>query len=549
MRERQQPLPHSLTSNVSLLKTQVSRHAVYGALIASAAVVIATLLSAKIQYGGIDLSSIVNAQKKNVVLWFLDFSPFFFAFWGQYVGSLIAHEAGSFVVEETRELRSQASELEFRMRHESTHDTLTELPNRFLFLDRLGQALRRAHREKGGVAVILLDLDRFKEINDTLGHHSGDRLLKQVASRLTGIVRDSDTLARLGGDEYAFLLPGPSSDRDVRSIAKKVQRALESPFEMEGLTLDVQASIGAVLSPEHGNDVDTLMQRVDVAMYAAKQEKSGFELYSPELDTYCPRRLTLMGELRQALASEGLELYYQPKVVRDTQTIHGAEALIRWHHPKHGLLPPDEFIPLAERSDLIKTLTRWVIKTALEQLASWHKNGMKIGMSVNVPPPSILDPDFIDMVTGLLAAADLPPDMLTIEITESLIIRDPDRVLEILSRLAGRGIRISIDDFGTGYSSLAYLKRLPASELKIDKSFVMEMLSNENDAMIVRAIIDLAHNLGLEVVAEGVETAEAFRRLGELGCDIMQGFYFCRPVPEKAFSEWFRSAESRVTLD
>lgn len=530
----------ALLNNVSIMKSRVTQHAVYGVSIAISAIILATLLSAQYLYGGISLENIVAAQKNNSTLWILDGMPFIFAFWGQYVSSSMALQASTMVLDQTNELRNQTVALEYQVMHDATHDSLTDLPNRVLLLDRLDQAIHNAFREKQGLALFILDLDHFKDINDTLGHHSGDQVLKHVALRLKGVVRESDTLARLGGDEFAIMLPLVKERNYVHLVIEKIQNAFHSPFIVGGLNLDVQASIGIAIFPEHGKDVDTIMQRADVAMYVAKQNNEGFAIYSPKLDKYTPKRLILIGALRQAIENGDLVLHYQPKINVKTNRITGVEALVRWQHEEHGLIQPNDFVPLAERTGLHKQLFFWVIKTALAQAEQWYNNQLKIGISVNLSPSTLLDADLPDVITGLLASSTLPANYITFEITEGSIIKDPERALEVLVRLAKMGVNISIDDFGTGYSSLSYLKKMPASELKIDQSFVKDMLKNENDEVIVRSTIDLAHNMGLKVVAEGVEEKEIVARLKLLGCDIIQGFYYSTPLSGSDCADWIR---------
>jgi diguanylate cyclase len=453
----------------------------------------------------------------------------------------MALQASSMVLDQTNDLRNQTVALEYQAMHDATHDSLTNLPNRVLLRDRLDQAIYTALREKQSLALFVLDLDHFKDINDTLGHHSGDQVLKQVALRLQGVVRDSETLARLGGDEFAIMLPLVKERNYVRLVTEKIQNAFHSSFIVGGLNLDVQASIGIAIFPEHGKDIDTLLQRADIAMYIAKQNNAGFAIYSPKLDKHTPKRLTLMGALRQAIENGDLVLHYQPKINIKTNRINGVEALVRWQHEEHGLLRPDDFVPLAERTGLHKPLFFWVIKTALAQAEQWYNDHLEIGISVNLSPSTLLDADLPDVITGLLASSNLPASYITFEITEGSIIKDPDRALAIIVRLAKMGINISIDDFGTGYSSLSYLKKMPASELKIDQSFVQDMLKNENDAVIVRSTIDLAHNMGLKVVAEGVEDKEVADRLKLLGCDIIQGFYYSTPLTSSDCTDWIQS--------
>ncbi|MFZ5765555.1 MAG: putative bifunctional diguanylate cyclase/phosphodiesterase [Thermodesulfobacteriota bacterium] len=531
----------SFKSNARIMKARVTRHAVYGVLIAIIAIVIATLLSAHLQYGVISPDTILKAQKNNVTLWILDAMPFIFAFWGQYVSSIMAYEASSMVIDQTYELRTQAAALEYQAMHDATHDQLTDLPNRVLLRDRLEQAINSAKREKQKVALFILDLDRFKEVNDTLGHYSGDRLLKQVALRLRGAVRQSDTLAHLGGDEFAILLTVIKESSDVDVVRKKIQSVFKTPYVLEGLKLDVQAGIGAAIYPDHGRDMDSIMQKADIAMYAAKQHDSRFMLYSSDLDRHSTERLTMVGELRQGIENNELRLAFQPKIDARTNAVHGVEALVRWQHPQHGLVPPDEFIPLAERTGLIKPLSLWVLRQAVHQAAAWRTAGLRLGIAINLSPSTLLDSELPDLITGVLASSPLQPEMITLEVTEGSLIKDPNRAMEILKRLADLNIRISIDDFGTGYSSLAYLRKMPATEVKIDKSFVMDMMNNENDAAIVRATIDLAHNLGLQVVAEGVESREIADRLRDLGCDLLQGYYFSKPIAAAELTEWLKA--------
>lgn len=531
---------HLRQKNVSLLKQKASKLSIYGVVIALTAIVVATLLSSYFNEGEITLASITKVQKTNPVLWIIDIMPFIFAFWGQYVSFTLSHEANTMIIDQTYELRTQTELIQKKAAHEATHDSLTGLPNRTLFIDRLQQASHTAKRDGSIFAVLILDVDRFKEVNDTLGHYNGDRLLKLIALRLSGIIRESDTLARIGGDEFGFILPVIKKQANLKKIAHKIKTTFAIPFMLEKLSVEVTASIGATLFPEHGKEADTLIQRADVAMYAAKQDNLGLVVYSKKFDKHSPNRLTLMGELRQAIKNDGLVLHYQPKVVSETSQIYAVEALVRWEHPANGFMPPNEFIPLAERTGLIDDLTVWVIRKSLEQCSIWHKNQLSIGIAVNVSSQCLLDPQFPEILTGLLASYDFPAEFLTMEITETSVMIDPERSLAILNRIKKMGVRLSIDDFGTGYSSLAYLKKLPVSELKIDKSFVTDMLTNEDDTTIVNATIQLAHNLRLKVVAEGVENQETFNRLREMGCDSQQGFYISKPVPANEIPTWYK---------
>ena len=413
---------------------------------------------------------------------------------------------------------------------QALHDPLTGLPNRELLADRVGQAIRTADRELRPAALLLLDLNRFKDINDTLGHHHGDQLLIQVSQRIGRALREADTVARLGGDEFAVLLPGASAD-GAGAVADKLRTALQQPLSIGGVALDLDASIGVAVYPEHGSDAAELLQHADVAMYVAKQAHAGFLVYDPAVDEHSPRRLALLGGLRRALDRGELVLHYQPKADLRSGRIQGVEALVRWQHPEHGLLGPDEFIPVAERTGLIHPLTRWVLDAALDQAALWRHAGLRLTVAVNVSTRNLLDPAFPDQVAGQLTTWKVPAEVLLLEVTESAVMAEPDRALEVLGRLHALGVGLAVDDFGTGYSSMAYLKELPVDELKIDRSFVSQMATSPNDAVIVRSTIDLGHNLGLRVVAEGVETQRAWDELAGLGCDTAQGYLLGRPVP------------------
>jgi len=415
--------------------------------------------------------------------------------------------------------------------HQSVHDALTGLPNRVLFRDRVEQAIEARQRSGQGCSVMLMDLDHFKEINDTLGHHQGDRLLHEVATRLRGMLRSSDTVARLGGDEFGVLLHGVSEPLQAGIVADGLLERLREPFEVDATTFQVGASIGIACHPAHGGDVETLVQRADIAMYVAKGGSSGHALFEPTQDHHSPRRLALAAELRGAIERSELVLAYQPKADLRTGRIVGVEALARWEHPQLGRLEPSEFVPIAEQTGLIISLTSAVLDAALERLAAWHALGHELSVAVNLSARSFLDAGLADEISALLAERGVPPECLGLEITESMLMHDPVRARTTLERLAEIGVGISVDDFGTGYSSLAHLKRLPVDTLKIDKSFVLDMAEDGADEAIVRSMIELAHNLGMRVVAEGVESAATWMRLAAMGCDLAQGFHLSRPVP------------------
>jgi diguanylate cyclase (GGDEF)-like protein len=433
-------------------------------------------------------------------------------------------------------LRTEAVERE----HQALHDALTELPNRRLFATRVEEALAAPQSASAGVAVVFVDLNRFKEINDTLGHHTGDALLRQVGARFQTVAPVDGTVARLGGDEFAVLLPGVRAEAEARAAAALIGQALVEPFTLPDITLDVDACIGVAIHPQHGGTAAVLMQRADVALYTAKARHADVEVYEPAQHEHSARRLAMVSELRLAIEHEQLQVHYQPKLELATGRVVGAEALLRWDHPQHGPVPPDEFVALAEHTGLIRPLTCFVLERAIGRSAGWCRAGFDLGIAVNLSVRSLLDQNLPEDVTSALARHRLPAHHLTLEITESSIMGDVDRSLAMLERLHSLGVRLSIDDFGTGYSSLTYLKRMSVDEVKIDKSFVLPLVSDQETALIVRSTIDLGHNLGLSVVAEGVETSEAWDALADLGCDIAQGYFMSRPVPAEAFEAWVR---------
>ncbi|GAB4510824.1 MAG: hypothetical protein Tsb0026_13200 [Sulfuricaulis sp.] len=414
--------------------------------------------------------------------------------------------------------------------HQALHDMLTGLPNRALLRDRLQHAIRVATRQNTYLSLLVMDLDRFKDINDTLGHHVGDLVLQQVGTRLQQILRPSDTVARLGGDEFAILLPVTDSTY-ANHVAQKIILALKKVFELGHHSLYVGGSLGIAVYPEHGQDAETLIQHADVAMYLAKRSNSGCSFYDARQDRYSVTRLALEKDLHDAIDNNALELYYQPLLCLRTKRIIGVEALLRWKHPQRGMIPPDEMIPIAEQTGLIKPLTMWVLNTAMHQCEIWRQQGFHVKVAVNLSVWNLQDPTLVDALKAIFATWNIPPSCLELEITESAMMADPDHALEVLTELNNMGINLAVDDFGTGFSSLAYLKKLPVHSLKIDKSFVIGMAREENDIMIVRSTIELAHNLGLKVVAEGVESQEILELLGRQGCDVAQGYHLGRPMP------------------
>ncbi len=435
----------------------------------------------------------------------------------------------------------QNARLVDRLRHEALHDNLTGLPNRVLFQQRLADLLARRRPTDPKIAVMLIDLDRFKEINDTLGHATGDLLLQEVAARLRRGVAERVTVARLGGDEFALLDPAQNGLEGAVALARSLREDLHRPFAYQDLELEVSATIGVSIAPSHGRDASTLLRRADVAMYAAKNTAAGVAAYGETLDEHSPRKLALVGELRSVIDHEGLELHYQPKVEMTTGRVIGVEALVRWPHPVEGLVPPDEFVPIAERTGLIGPMTDFVLRTALAQCRLWGEGGQHLSVAVNLSARSLLDADLVDDIARALTVSGVEASKLVLEITETSVMSDAEYAMHVLNRLSAMGVTLAMDDFGTGYSSLSYLKRLPVDEVKIDKSFVLNMQQDENDAVIVRSIIDLAGNLGLRVVAEGVETMSTWEALRDMGCDIAQGYVISRPLPAAQLGAWLET--------
>ncbi|MEU8552022.1 putative bifunctional diguanylate cyclase/phosphodiesterase [Streptomyces roseoverticillatus] len=422
---------------------------------------------------------------------------------------------------------------------EQLRDPLTGLPNRQWLLERTWSALDEAERAGTRSALVLIDLDRFRSVNDTLGHLAGDRLLLQIAERLRlALPRDAEA-ARLGGDEFAVLLPTADSLTGAQRVARSLVAALGSPLDLDGLTLVLEASAGVAVYPDHALDAEGLLRRADVAMYQAKRDRSGVEVYEARRDGNTPDRLGLLGDLRRALDAGDVELHYQPKVGFDGH-VEGLEALVRWVHPERGRVSPDEFIAIAESSGLMPRLTEYVLETALAQVAKWRAMGLEVPVAVNVSPRDVHTPGFAGSVAARLARHGVPPGALQLEITEHVLLEDPQRAADTLAGLTGHGVKMSLDDFGTGYSSLVHLRRLPVSELKIDRSFVARLAIDNEDAEIVRCTLDLAHSLGLLVVAEGVEDDETWERLRDLGCDAVQGWLVAAAMPPDETTAWLR---------
>ncbi|HTR70418.1 MAG TPA: bifunctional diguanylate cyclase/phosphodiesterase [Mycobacteriales bacterium] len=444
----------------------------------------------------------------------------------------------------TRRFRAQLARNAFL----AQHDVLTGLPNRALFQQRVVEALARATRGGPGVTVAVIDLDRFKEVNDTLGHANGDALLCELGHRLAQAVGGGDTIARLGGDEFGLVLTECGNEDDVLTALHLLRRILQQEIEVSGLPISADASIGFAMWPEDGQTVDSLLQHADVAMYVAKAAYSGVVRYDEAHDHYDSGKLSLVAELKRAISANELVLHYQPKASVASGQILAVEALVRWRHPERGLLYPDAFLPIAEQTDIIEPLTEWVLVSALHQLSLWSADFDDLAVAINVSARNICRGDFAQTVLRAIRGSGVRPERLLLEITETAFVTDPERAGRSLRQLAAAGVRISLDDFGCGQTSLGYLSTLPLHEVKIDKSFVMDMLDDHSHAAIVRSVIDLAHNLGFEVVAEGVETDRVLAELTVLGCDIAQGYLLAKPMPAQDLAGWITAQEAPVAI-
>lgn len=442
------------------------------------------------------------------------------------------------VADRTVQLQNANAQLEFQ----AMHDMLTGLPNRALFQSRLSNALACAKRTQGIFALVGIDLDLFKEINDTLGHHAGDLVLQHVAGACNKCLRDADTVARMGGDEFVILLPNVTDRENAVAVAERILATIREPLYLDGHLVEVGASMGIALFPLHGTDAFTLLTHSDAAMYEAKRQKLGVVVYEAEMGDGRSETVALKGELRYAINEHHLILHYQPKIDFGTQTVSGVEALVRWQHPRLGLLYPDAFIEMAENTGLIKPLTHEVLRMVMQQIHEWGSRGLVYPVAVNISAINLQDKTFPETVSALIAEFDVSSHLLELEVTETAIMKKPLVAIENIRNLSRIGIKISIDDFGTGYSSMAYIQKLLVAKIKIDKSFVMDMGFKVKDEMIVRATIDLAHNLGLSAVAEGVENQEAWDKLHELGCDSAQGYHMSKPLSPEAFVDWVENS-------
>ncbi|SMF43497.1 diguanylate cyclase (GGDEF) domain-containing protein [Alteromonadaceae bacterium Bs31] len=447
----------------------------------------------------------------------------------------------------TRDVTTQRSYVD-HMEYLANHDSLTRLPNRALLYKTIESTIKSSPSNRP-MALMLIDLDRFKEINDTLGHRAGDTVLQQLGPRLEMELSETEGMvARLGGDEFAVFLPRIRNQQQAIVLGHRFLDCLTEPFEIENIRLEIGASIGISFYPVQAEDLSTLMRYADVAMYHAKTAHKGVSVYDTESDPHSPTRLELISDLRQAIAKDQLQLYFQPKIDLLEHKISGFEALLRWPHPSQGMIPPMDFVEIAEKSNMIYPLTCWVMDNAIQQCAQWRREGYELRVAINLSPRNLSDERLLPELKRLLFIHQLPGEFLEMEITESVIMADPERAMTAMASIAELGVRFSIDDYGTGYSSLAYLKKLPVYALKIDKSFVLSMLDSEQDDIIVSSTIKLAHNLGISVVAEGVESEKMYQRLSALECDCAQGFYMAKPMCVDAASTWLEDSEWSASL-
>jgi diguanylate cyclase len=447
------------------------------------------------------------------------------------------------VLSASRRLRQTAIE----NRHLALHDSLTGLANRNLLRDRLELAIQSSSRTGEAVGLLLIDLDRFKDVNDTLGHDKGDELLEVVADRLKRSVRGSDTVARLGGDEFAIVVDGMTSDATLPELAKRVTEALAHPFVIHGLEVEIRASIGGSVYPTHADCPEELLRHADIAMYVAKASGESYAAYTPDVDAHSESQLALTGELRRAIESDDqLVVYYQPIASSSTGVVASVEALVRWQHPTRGMVSPVDFIPVAERSGLIQGLTAKVLDTALAQQHAWANDGLDLSVSVNLSAHDLRSMGVVTLIEGLLVRNDVPPSRLELEVTETAVLANPDAAVRVVDGIRALGARVALDDFGTGYSSLTFLKRLKPDRVKIDRSFIEAMADDRTDRTIVESVITLAHSLAIGVTAEGVETSEQWEILRALSCDLVQGYYLARPHPAREVTPWLHARRMRA---
>jgi len=551
-------------SILHLLKRKAARAAVYGTIIAYCAIIVATLAVSYLSTQSITLESITHTQKTNPVLWLLDLMPFVFAFWGQYVGSVVAREADALIVNTTYTLRNQTAMLQRQIEQVDKYDRLTHLPNRNQFLQELNQKIQKAGREhnspdsliksisdyitKGGdslshPSVVLLGVDNFQEINSALGSHHGDALLQQISTRLQDTFHRSDMLiARINGDDFALLEPQGRNESDIIDLARNLRELFSLSFNLNGIAVMVDISIGISIYPQHGDTAEELLQHAEVAMYMCRKQKREYTFYTPRLDTHGLDDLLLKTEIHRALENNELCLHFQPKINCLNQ-VKEVEALVRWNHPQKGLIPPDKFIPIIVQKRLNRELLQSILSMALAQARAWKESNIALRIALNLTAFDLLEPDLPEIIGEKLHEYGLQANVLKLEITETTLVENQEVTMRTLTKLHEMGIPTSIDDFGTGYSSLSYLSTLPVDEIKIDRTFVMDMVNNSRNDKIVQAIIALAHSLSLDTVAEGVENARTMGELKKMDCDFLQGYHISRPLNARDFTAWLKAWE------
>ena len=533
-------LEHTLSPNVRLLKAKASKPAIKGTLIALVAVAIANMAACYAETQTLSISGLIEVQSQNVALWFLNLMPFAFAYWGQYVSTLVAQEADTMIVDQTSELFSQTEHLREQVELESQTDPLTGLPNRNQFKELLRRAISDAQQNQSEFSVVVLSINTIQEVNDILGYNQGDELMKHAIEKLNQTLPEEILLGRISGAEFGMIIPLQKRTRQLQQLQNKVTEVFAQPFSVDSLTLILKTSMGSATYPKDGSNPEALLRHAFIASFVSRKDGVAFTAYSPQIDVKQFSDLHQVAELVNAMDQNEFFLQYQPKLEPDG-AVREVEVLVRWMHPVHGMIPPDKFIPIIEKNNMTKELLQWVMTHALHQVAHWRDMGFKVAAAINLSALDLLDSNLPQTIQNVLNETGVDSSFLKLEITETTIMTDRKRALSILEKVAGMDINTSIDDFGTGYSSLAYLSELPAMEIKIDRSFVMDMVENRHNAVIVKAIIYLAHNLSMKTVAEGVESQEIMDELRELGCDYQQGYYISRPLDASALIEWLQA--------
>ncbi len=533
---------HAMPLNIRLLKSKVSKPAINGTLIAILAVMVANVAVCYAENHVLTIAGLIEAQKSNIALWFLNLMPFSFAVWGQYVSNIVAQEADTMIIDHTHELWDKTRELRKQVKMESQIDQLTGLPNRDHFKQLLRAIINRSRQDKTNFTVMVLSINTIQEVNDILGYNQGDELIKHTGDILKKNLPDSISLSRISGSEFAAIIPYQKQSNYIQGIRDEIFKVLAQPFAVDNLTLILKTSMGIATYPQDGSNPETLLRHAYIASFVSRKTEVPFTIYSPNIDVKQFSDLHQIAELVNAMDKNEFFLQYQPKLEADG-VVREVEVLVRWMHPDHGMIPPDKFIPIIEKNNMTKELLQWVMSHALHQIAHWKAQGIDLAVAINLSALDLLDSSLPETIAIILKETGVDSSHLKLEITETTIMTDHERAMNVLKKISDMKIQTSIDDFGTGYSSLAYLSLLPAIEVKIDRSFVMDMIDNKHNSVIVKAIIDLAHNLSMKAVAEGVETQEVMDSLKELGCDYQQGYYISRPLDASALIEWLQNRD------